>query len=749
MGMFQRKIYLAFSLCLAACSSDPGFSVRESVEQLAVTHATPGVMLGVFDAGGAMVQSGTADMLGSLMFRKIPAGSGYTVRTLDAAKKTSRALTVMTIASSQPPVSFYQQTLKPGFQYIQTRDGTTLSAYVTLPGPIEMGPYPTVVDYSGYDPSRPGQPVQGATYLCNEFAALCDAPNDPAGLLAALFGYATVSVNMRGTGCSGGAYDFFETMQLLDGYDVIETVARQSWVMHNKVGMVGLSYPGITQLFVASTQPPSLASIAPLSVIGNAATTMLPGGILNDGFALEWVTDVVSKADPYGQGWEMGQVMAGDKVCAENQLLHGQKVDNVAMARMTMYYDPTIDDQYNPTTLVDKITVPVYIAGAWQDEQTGPYFTTLLNHFTNAPALRMTVYNGVHPDGFDPYDLGEWYAFLELFVAQRVPQDPVDFRDASPVLFNNVFQASDRLPPIKWVTEPSYDQALADWKAAPPLRVLFENGAGDAKDPGAPMITFEHSFSQWPPTETQARRYYLQSDGSLGDAAPADVSAASSWQLDPAQGERGNLQPNGNPWDKLPAYDWEQPKPGYAAVFESAPLTEDSIFMGTASADLWIKAPVDDADLQVTISEVRPDDQEIYVQAGWLRASYRGLGPDSTELWPSPTYQQKDYALLTPGDWTQVRVPVPGFGHVFRTGSRVRFTVDTPGGTRPAWRFALKSYPNTSTVIYDVGHDATHASSIALPLITGVTVPTPLPACPSLRGQPCRAHQLYTNTPAQ
>ena len=35
---------------------------------------------------------------------------------------------------------------------------------------------------------------------------------------------------MRGTGCSGGAFDFFEPLQNLDGYDVIETVARQPWV---------------------------------------------------------------------------------------------------------------------------------------------------------------------------------------------------------------------------------------------------------------------------------------------------------------------------------------------------------------------------------------------------------------------------------------------------------------------------------------------------------------------------------------
>ena len=37
---------------------------------------------------------------------------------------------------------------------------------------------------------------------------------------------------MRGTGCSGGAFDFFEPLAVLDGYDVIETVARQPWVRH-------------------------------------------------------------------------------------------------------------------------------------------------------------------------------------------------------------------------------------------------------------------------------------------------------------------------------------------------------------------------------------------------------------------------------------------------------------------------------------------------------------------------------------
>ena len=113
-------------------------------------------------------------------------------------------------------------------------------------------------------------------------------------------GFTVVDVNMRGTGCSGGAFDFFEPLQSLDGYDVIETIARQPWVQHNKVGMMGISYGGISQLFTAQTNPPSLAAITPLSVIDATQTTLYPGGILNTGFAVEWAKDRIERRQAGG-----------------------------------------------------------------------------------------------------------------------------------------------------------------------------------------------------------------------------------------------------------------------------------------------------------------------------------------------------------------------------------------------------------------------------------------------------------------
>ncbi len=82
---------------------------------------------------------------------------------------------------------------------------------------------------------------------------------------------------MRGTGCSGGAFDYFEKLQSLDGYDVVETTARQPWVLHNRVGMAGVSYGGISQLFVGATRPPHLAAITPAVGDRQHRHDVLPG----------------------------------------------------------------------------------------------------------------------------------------------------------------------------------------------------------------------------------------------------------------------------------------------------------------------------------------------------------------------------------------------------------------------------------------------------------------------------------------
>ncbi len=730
------------------------FDVRESVEQLHITHTTPGTELVLYGPQGEEVARANSDDLGSLIFREVTPGDGYTIEAPDLDEVTG-PLRVMSVENSLPDQSFYDgQQLQPGFGYIETRDGTKLSVYVTLPGPIEDGPYPTVINYSGYEPSRPGAPLDmelpdpfTLETLCLDFPILCDVPNHPSGLIAGLMGYATVGVNMRGTGCSGGAYDFFETLQTLDGYDIVETVAAQDWVFKHHVGLVGLSYPGLSQLWVAKTQPPSLAAITPLSVIADTVTsTLAPGGIFNDGFALNWAENVLDGADPYGQGWEQGQVDAGDDTCSENQLLHRQKVDTVKKAEMYPFYVDEVADPLNPSKFAGEIEVPVFVAGGWQDEQTGGHFPALFDKFSNAPLKRFTAYNGIHQDGYQPELLVEWKNFLDFHVALQVPEiDPV-LRTLAPLLIESVFGAAVEFPPDRFAMFSSFDEAYATYIEEPDLKVMFDVGNSAEYGPGVPASSFWLEFEQWPLQETEPMRWFLQPDGSLGEAMPPTDGGASAFLHDPEAGRTLNVTSGIN--NVIPNWNWIQDEPGTAAVFLTEPLGEDLVMLGSASADLWIRSSANEADLEVTISEVRPDGQEMYVQSGWLRASHRKLAADATPLRPIKTHLESDWQPLTPGEWVEARVEIFPFGHVFRSGSRVRIAIDTPGETRAEWKFILTDYGDDE-VVHDVGHSETYPSSVLLPILPDVEVPAELPPCPSLRGQPCHEFIDYTNTPSE
>jgi predicted acyl esterase len=724
------------------------FVVRGSIRQVFVTHAPPNQPLSLRDAASKEAAQGKTDKWGSFVFRKVAPGKGYTVKSGDAV---AGPVDVIDTAASTPPADFYsKQQVQPGYGYLTMRDGTTLAYFATLPGPADKGPYPTVVNYSGYAPAQPGKALVGKDQeaLCESMPVLCAAPNDPSALVMALGNYATVSVNVRGTGCSGGAYDYFEELQLLDGHDVIEIVAAQPWVAHHQVGMVGLSYPGITQLFVAKTQPKGLAAIAPLSVIGNTATTLAPGGILNKGFALNWIKNVLDKAAPYGQGWEQARVDGGDDICKENQLLHDQRVNNVDQAKDTKNYVPEVMAQYDPSGFAGAIQVPVFLAGGWQDEQTGSYFNTLMERLKSAPSRRFIVYNGVHADGFAPLAVSELKAFLDLFVARKVPERPPFWGLVLPEFFKNVFGVAVDMPEDRWKGVADWAAAKAKWLAEPEVMAVIESGGTSA--PGTPVGRFVVLSTTWPAKDVQVERWYLQPGGALLPVAPTATPAASSFLLDPKAGDRG-MGADGL-WSTKTKWTWIAPGKGNEVAFVTPPLDADRVMLGTGSVDLWVRATasdVDDGDFEVNLSEVRPDGQELYVQSGWLRASFRALAKTATALWPEPTMTVTDSQPLKPGEWTPLRVAIPGFGHVFRAGSQIRLTVDTPGDSRVDWRFDLKAWPHP--VHYDVAHDAARPSSVALPLLKGQKVPAEaqkLPGCNTLRGQPCRVYQPNPNAVA-
>ena len=49
------------------------------------------------------------------------------------------------------------------------------------------------------------------------------------------------------------------------------------------------------------------------------------------------------------------------------------------------------DDAFAPGTFVDKIDVPVFIAGSWQDEETGGHFPEMLDKFATVQMIDVYV----------------------------------------------------------------------------------------------------------------------------------------------------------------------------------------------------------------------------------------------------------------------------------------------------------------------------------------------------------------------
>ena len=533
---------------------------------------------------------------------------------------------------------------------------------------------------------------------------------------------------------------------------MIETVARQSWVLHHSVGMMGISYGGISQLFVGATDPPSLAAIAPLSVIDNTATTLYPGGILNTGFALSWAKDRVHDAKPAsatgGQPWALKRIQQGDQICRANQALHAKAVDLIAKTHANRYYVPSVADPLSPITFVNRIKVPTYLACQWTDEQTGGHCADLAQHFTGTRRKWFTFTNGAHIDSLDPTTFNRWYDFLELYVAHQAPRLSAGVRVIASSIYQRVMGVPGvRLPADPIQQQPNYAAALKAFERLQPVRILFDNGAGSAT-PLAPFPSFEQSFPRFPLPGTRPQSWYLNRAGALSSSSPARMGADQfTWnpRARPATDFAGDTGSGTNGlWTTTPSYRWLQPPAGSALAYITAPMGADTTVVGPGALRAWIKASSPSVDLQVTVSEVRPDGNETFVQGGWLRASERKLDQGkSTLLAPVPSLRRADMAPLPKGRWTQVAVPLYYEGHAYRRGSRLRITISAPGGDQPIWGFADLNPAAPATV--SLAFSPQMPSRLILPVVPGIRVTGSLPRCPGLRGEPCRAYHGFSN----
>lgn len=724
--------------------------VRAGVETLTMTGARPGSRLQVVAADGRPVVGVIADERGNAHISFVPiehavlaslddlvaaVGSGetlapgqYTVQDMSTDPPTIHGPVQVLAVEDVPDPSLYDQDLHEGFGYLRSRDGTLLSAMVRFPDESLYGPapWPTVVEYSGYGPSNPDLPQPGT-------------------MLANLLGFATVGVNMRGTGCSGGVFDIFSPAQAADGYDVVETVARQPWVLHGRPGMVGLSYPGISQLFVAATAPPSLAAITPLSVIDDLWRQQWPGGTYNSGFTRAWLAQRDNETKSGGMAWDQARIDGGDAQCAANQDIRSLNLDFERFGRAIETFRPALEAR-RIANMINRIDVPVYLSGSWQDEQTGSRFALMLERFQASPHVVFTLFNGHHPDGFSPMVIARWFEFLSFHVARKVPKVPDLVRAVAPAAFAEYFGytadiEADRFGDLA----DDYPAALARYLAEPPVRILFESGAA-GEVPGAPGPRYEVQVESFPPPGCTPVRWWLGPDGALADEPLAEPGAdlyaddidagAASYALT----ERFDdfIQPT------VPI-EWMTFADECTAAYETALLDEAITVMGQGHVDLWLRPGTADTSVQATITEIRPDGMELRVQSGWHRPVHRTEDPErSDHLLVDYTFAPEHREALVVGEWLQFRVPIMPVAHVFRVGSRLRLTLSTPGRDQAFWCF---ENPVSAGATHAVGRGGAHGSALVLPAWAGVDHPEDHPASGAVRGQPARTARPIRNTP--
>ena len=339
-----------------------------------------------------------------------------------------------------------------------------------------------------------------------------------------------------------------------------------------------------------------------------------------------------------------------------------------------------------------KITVPVFLACQWTDEQTGGHCADLAVELHRHPA------QVVHLHQRHPHRLARPGDLQPLVRLPRALRRAAERRSCSPALkalAPTVFSSRHGRAGREAAGRP--DPGAADYAArarrvrgaaagADPVRQRGRRRAPARRSPG-----FEQSFARFPLPGTRARSWYL------GPAAPWPTRRR------PRRGSRRlHLEPSGPAGDQLHrqhrlghgrAVDRDarpttgsRRRPGSASSsYLSAPLTANTTVVGAGALEAWIKS---------SAPERRPPGRRSPRSGPTARrrscrtagcaparaSSTAGRAPCSRRCRAS---RKADAAPLPKGRFTKVTVPLYYEGHVYRAGSRIRVD-DRGAGRRPA-----------------------------------------------------------------
>lgn len=131
--------------------------------------------------------------------------------------------------------------------WITAQDGARLAARLWLPKDARSRPVPAILEY--------------IPYRKRDFMR---ARDEPMHRYYAMKGFASVRVDIRGSGDSEGVLDDeYSAVEHADALAIIDWIAAQPWC-DGAIGMTGISWGGFNALQVAALRPPALKAVITL-----------------------------------------------------------------------------------------------------------------------------------------------------------------------------------------------------------------------------------------------------------------------------------------------------------------------------------------------------------------------------------------------------------------------------------------------------------------------------------------------------
>ena len=497
--------------------------------------------------------------------------------------------------------------------YFAMRDGVRLAADVYRPD--AEGKFPAIIALSGYskDLQRLGIPPQRHVGGSGgpHFDGGAEAGNTD---YIVSRGYAHVIANIRGTGYSEGESGGPVGK---DGYDLVEAIANQPWCDGN-IGMIGMSYFGVTQLETAIERPPHLRAICPYQCAHRDYRAAYDGGILHS-FNMLWHGANLWGSAPVARNVQSAMIKTLPKKELNRCIQEAR--NNPDFKQYPHLYSILLHPERNPRffdLLMNPTDGPFY----WETQ-------------IKPEGIEIPVYCGA---GLGAIQLNILASTFDLYERVKGPKKLMITDVANP----------DR-PFHQWHDE--FMRWYDYWLKGIDNRILDEPPIKRFVG-GSNKWCFE---TEWPLARTKWTKFYLRTHNNVStEPETAD-----------------DIPPNA--FVQEPTTVTTEIK---SLKYVTPPLSEDTELAGFIALYLYASIDTDDTNWLVTLNDVNMDGSQDMLTRGFLKVSHRALDEGRSKPW-RPYHPHTKAEPVLPGQVYEYAIEIQPISHVFKAGHRIGLEISS------------------------------------------------------------------------